>query len=90
MPDRVQDSDAVLKHISAGWEKIYGGKLEFIPDTAEMIRRTLEHIDKKRAALGLPAYDADRFGASGDAKMRALEGLPLEKKRQAIYGFAAD
>ena len=90
MPDRVQDSDAVLKHISAGWEKIYGGKLEFIPDTAEMIRRTLEHIDKKRAALGLPAYDPDRFGASGDAKMRALEALPLEKKRQAIYGLAAD
>jgi carbon-monoxide dehydrogenase catalytic subunit len=86
MPDRVNDSDAVLKYIGAGWEKLYGGKLEFIPDTDEMIRRTLEHIDKKRAALGLPEYDPDRFGESGDARMLALESLALEKKREAIYG----
>jgi carbon-monoxide dehydrogenase catalytic subunit len=86
MPDRVQDSDAVLKYISEGWEKIYGGKLEFIPDPDEMIQKTLEHIDKKRAALGLPAWEKDKFGRSGDAKMRELERLPLEKKREAIYG----
>jgi carbon-monoxide dehydrogenase catalytic subunit len=86
MPDRVQDSDAVLKYISEGWEKIYGGKLEFIPDPDEMIQKTLEHIDKKRAALGLPAWEKDKFGRSGDAKMRELENLPLEKKREAIYG----
>ncbi len=86
MPDRVQDSDVVLKYISEGWEKIYGGKLEFIPDPDEMIRKTLEHIDKKRAALGLPAWERDKFGQSGDARMRALETLPLEKKREAIYG----
>jgi hypothetical protein len=86
MPDRVADSDAVLKYISEGWEKIYGGKLEFIPDPAEMIKAALAHIDKKRAALGLPEYDPDKFGRSGDAKMRALEALPLEKKREAIYG----
>ncbi|RME08839.1 MAG: anaerobic carbon-monoxide dehydrogenase catalytic subunit [Anaerolineae bacterium] len=90
MPDRVSDSDAVLRYISEGWEKKYGGKLEFIPDPQEMIRRTLEHIDKKRAALGLPAYDPERFGRSGDARMLALEALPLEQRRQAIYGLAAD
>jgi hypothetical protein len=55
-----------------------------------MIRRALEHIDKKRAALGLPAWEADKFGRSGDAKMRELEALPLEAKREAIYGVAAD
>ena len=86
MPDRVQDSDAVLKYISEGWEKIYGGKLEFIPDGDEMIRKTLEHIDKKRAALGLPEYDPHKYGRSGDARMRELEALPLEKRREAIYG----
>ena len=86
MPDRVQDSDAVLKYISEGWEKIYGGKLEFIPDPDEMIKATLAHIDKKRAALGLPEYDPKKFGRSGDAKMNQLEKLPLKERRVAIYG----
>jgi anaerobic carbon-monoxide dehydrogenase catalytic subunit len=90
MPDRISDSDAVLKYIGEGWEKIYGGKLEFIQDPAEMIRKTLEHIDKKRAALGLAEYDPNKFGRSGDAKMNELEALPLEKRREAIYGVAAD
>ncbi len=86
MPDRVSDSDIVLKYISEGWEKLYGGKLEFIADPDEMIRRTLAHIDKKRAALGLPVYDALRFGRSGDAIMLNLEELPLVERREAIYG----
>ena len=90
MPDRVNDSDLVLKYIGEGWEKIYGGKLEFIPNPDEMIRKTLEHIDKKRAVLGLPEYDPNKFGRSGDAKMLELEALPIEKRREAIYGVAAD
>ncbi len=90
MPNRVSDSDAVLHYISEGWEARYGGKLEFIPDTGEMIQKTLEHIDKKRAALGLPAYDPSKFGRSGDHRMLELETLPLEKRREAIYGLAAD
>jgi carbon-monoxide dehydrogenase catalytic subunit len=90
MPDRVTDSDVVLKYISEGWEKLYGGKLEFIPDPQEMIQKTLEHIDKKRAALGLPEYDPNKFGKSGDAKMIELEKLPIEQRREAIYGVAAD
>lgn len=90
MPDRVDDSDRVLKYISEGWEKIYGGKLEFIPDPEEMIRASLAHIDKKRAALGLPAWDPNKFGKSGDSRMNDLEALPLEERRAAIYGLAAD
>jgi hypothetical protein len=86
MPDRVNDSDTVLKYISEGWEKIYGGKLEFIPDPQKMIDATLAHIDKKRAALGLPEWDPDRFGRSGDAKMLELEKLPVEDRKIAIYG----
>jgi carbon-monoxide dehydrogenase catalytic subunit len=87
MPDRVSDSDIVLNYISQGWEEIYGGKMEFVPDPDEMIRRTLEHIDKKRAALGLPVYDAQRFGRSGDARMLEFETLPLEDRRAALYGM---
>ena len=86
MPDRVSDSDKVLKYISEGWEKIYGGKLEFIHDPDEMIKAALAHIDKKRAELGLPEYDRNKFGRSGDTRMRELEALPMEKKREAIYG----
>jgi carbon-monoxide dehydrogenase catalytic subunit len=86
MPDKVSGSDSVLNYISEGWEKIYGGKLEFVQDPDEMIRRTLAHIDKKRAALGLPVYDPQRYGKSGDARVIELEKLPLEARRAAIYG----
>jgi carbon-monoxide dehydrogenase catalytic subunit len=88
MPDRVGESDVVANYLSEGWEKLYGGKLEFVPDPAEMIRRTLDHIDKKRAALGLPVYDPNRFGRSGDARMLELEQLPPEERRAALYGQA--
>ncbi|MBT3389631.1 MAG: anaerobic carbon-monoxide dehydrogenase catalytic subunit [Chloroflexi bacterium] len=87
MPDKVSDSSLVSGLISEGWEKLYGGKLEFIPDPDEMIKATLEHIDKKRAALGLPEYDPKRFGESGDARMLELEGLPLSERKAAIYGL---
>ncbi|MBP1694142.1 MAG: Bifunctional dehydrogenase/acetyl-CoA synthase, alpha subunit [Chloroflexi bacterium] len=90
MADRVVESDAVSEYISEGWEKLYGGRLEFVEDPDEMIRRTLAHIDKKRANLGLPAYDAGRFGNSGDRRMLEFETLPLEKRREMIYGVAAD
>ena len=90
MPDRVSDSDIVSNFISEGWEGLYGGKLEFIPDPDEMIGKTLEHIDKKRAELGLVAYDPERFGQSGDSRMLELEELPLAKRRAAIYGVVAD
>ncbi|MBI5965835.1 MAG: anaerobic carbon-monoxide dehydrogenase catalytic subunit [Chloroflexi bacterium] len=90
MPDRINDSDVVLHYISEGWEKLYGGKLEFVPSPEEMIKRSLDHIDKKRAALGLPAWEKDKFGRSGDAKMNELEALPIAKRREAIYGVAAD
>jgi carbon-monoxide dehydrogenase catalytic subunit len=90
MPDRVADSDIVSGYISEGWEEIYGGKLEFVADPDLMIEKTLEHIDKKRAALGLPEYDPDRFGESGDQRMLEIEQLPLEERLSAIYGVAAD
>ncbi len=87
MPDRVSDSDLVLRYLSEGWERLYGGKLEFTNNPDEMIRRTLEHIDKKRAALKLPAYDPSRFGRSGDRRVLELEMLPLAQRRAALYGM---
>ena len=90
MPDRVSGSDDVLNYISEGWEEKYGGKLEFMAEPKDMIQATLDHIDKKRAELGLDEYDPDKFGRSGDAKMLELEELPLAEKRKAVYGVAAD
>jgi carbon-monoxide dehydrogenase catalytic subunit len=87
MPDKVTGSADVLNYISEGWEQLYGGKMEFIADPDEMVKKTLEHIDKKRAALGLPEWKADKFGRSGDKRMLELEALPLEAKFEAVYGM---
>jgi len=88
MPDKVSDSDIVTDLIGSGWEEDFGGKLEFIPDPEDMIKATLDHIDKKRAELGLIEYDPSLFGKSGDRDMLELEKLPLKERRQAIYGSA--
>ncbi len=88
MPDKVSDSDLVSRLMSEGWEKIYGGKMEFVPDPDEMIRRTLAHIDKKREALKLPPYDPSRFGKSGDSRVLELEALPLAERQAALYGMS--
>ena len=58
------------------------------PDT-ERGQRILEHIDKKREALGLPAYEAEKFGASGDWRMDELEELSPEERAEALYGMPA-
>jgi carbon-monoxide dehydrogenase catalytic subunit len=86
MPDRVADSTIVSELISKGWEEKYGGKLEFIPDPDDMIKATLEHIDKKRAALGLPEYDPNRFGKGGDDRIQEIEKLPVTERQAALYG----
>jgi carbon-monoxide dehydrogenase catalytic subunit len=85
--DRVPESQLVAQFMIDGWEELYGGKIAFIEDPDETIRETLDHIDKKRAALGLPEYDPDRFGQSGDDQMLELEALPLADRKAAIYGL---
>ncbi len=87
MPDKVSGSADVLNYLVEGWEELYGGKMEFVADPDEMVRKTLAHIDKKRAALGLPEWKPDKFGRSGDKRMLELEALPLEAKLEAVYGM---
>jgi carbon-monoxide dehydrogenase catalytic subunit len=72
-----------------GWEGKTGGKLQFITDVDEIYAATVAHIDQKRAALGLPEYDPNKFGASGDARMNDLLELPIEERIQAAYGTPA-
>ncbi|MBI5033590.1 MAG: anaerobic carbon-monoxide dehydrogenase catalytic subunit [Chloroflexi bacterium] len=82
----IESSDEVVKIMSEGWEKIVGGKLEFVPDDAEIVRRSLAHIDAKRAALKLPPYQGDKYGKSGDARMNELLQKPLKERIAALYG----
>ncbi|MDH7484790.1 MAG: anaerobic carbon-monoxide dehydrogenase catalytic subunit [Anaerolineae bacterium] len=82
----VKASEEVTRLISEGWEEKVGGKLEFVEDWREIVRRSLEHIDKKRAALGLAAYEPGKFGRSGDWRMPELLELPLEQRLEAVYG----
>ncbi|MCJ7512944.1 MAG: anaerobic carbon-monoxide dehydrogenase catalytic subunit [Anaerolineales bacterium] len=85
----VAGSDEVTRILSQDWEKKLGGKIEFVVEDAEMVRRALEHIDKKRAALKLPPYDPTRFGRSGDARMLKLMELEPEERAEALYGQPA-
>jgi carbon-monoxide dehydrogenase catalytic subunit len=85
----VEGSDIVVDILSKGWEKKVGGKIEFVAEADDMVRRILDHIDKKREALGLPAYDADKFGRSGDWRMEELLQLSSEERAEALYGQPA-
>jgi carbon-monoxide dehydrogenase catalytic subunit len=85
----VEGSPVVTDVLSRGWEEMVGGKIEFVVEPEEMVRRALEHIDKKRAALKLPAYDPERFGRSGDWRVLELEQLSPEERAEALYGQPA-
>jgi carbon-monoxide dehydrogenase catalytic subunit len=76
----VAGSEDVIRLISEGWESKVGGKLEFILDPEEQVKKALEHIDKKRAELGLPEYDPNRFGQSGDTPLAAFFAIPPEER----------
>ncbi len=82
----VRGSEEVVRLISEGWEKKVGGRLEFIPDGDEIVRRALAHIDRKRADLGLPEYDPSKWGKSGDWRIKEVLELPFEERIEAIYG----
>ena len=49
----VKASQAVVNLLSSGWEEKFGGKLEFEPDPAKIFERSVEHMQKKRKALGI-------------------------------------
>jgi carbon-monoxide dehydrogenase catalytic subunit len=85
----VSGSEEVTRILSEGWEEKVGGKIEFIVEAETMVEKILEHIDKKRAALGLPEYDVRRFGQSGDARMSELLEMAPEARAEALYGMPA-
>ncbi len=82
----VEGSEEVTRILSEVWEKKVGGKIEFVIEAEEIVARTLEHIDKKRAALKLPVYDPNKFGQSGDDRMIEWMEMPAELQAEALYG----
>jgi carbon-monoxide dehydrogenase catalytic subunit len=82
----IRGSDEVQRLISEGWREKFGGRLEFIIDVEEILQKTLEHIDERRAALKLPEYDPSRWGMSGDERMLELVQLPFDERQAAMYG----
>ncbi len=66
------------------WDAKVGGKLEFVPDYKEILRRALAHIDAKRAALGLVPWDPKRFGASGDMPIQEFLAM-VEQRALNVY-----
>jgi carbon-monoxide dehydrogenase catalytic subunit len=85
----VEGSEEVTNLLSQGWEEKVGGKIEFVVESEEMVRRILEHIDKKRADLGLPEYDPEKYGRSGDWRIQDLMKLSPEENAEALYGEPA-
>jgi carbon-monoxide dehydrogenase catalytic subunit len=85
----VKGSQVVTDHLSKAWEAQLGGKIEFVVEPEEMVTRILEHIDKKRDALGLSHYDPKKYGRSGDWRMEELLKLDPEAREEALYGMPA-
>lgn len=82
----VGGSEEVTRLINEGWRTLVGAGLEFEEDPERMLAKALAHIDAKRAALKLPAYDPSRFGASGDREIEQMLALPFEERLAALYG----
>ncbi|MBI4320677.1 MAG: anaerobic carbon-monoxide dehydrogenase catalytic subunit [Chloroflexi bacterium] len=51
----------VADMISRGWEEKVGGKLEFEPDPAKIVEKSLAHIEKKRKALKLGSWAPGKY-----------------------------
>ena len=85
----VSGVEEVTRLITDGWEEKVGGRMEFTNDPDEIVRRSLAHIDKKRAALGLPEYDPNKWGKSGDWRIQEFIELPFAEKIEAAYGNSA-
>jgi carbon-monoxide dehydrogenase catalytic subunit len=85
MTSPVGGSRVVRDLMLTGWTEKVGGGIEFEPDTPELIKKALAHIDAKRAELGLAEYDPERFGASGDRGVTELLEEAPESEPVSVY-----
>lgn len=57
----VSSSKKVEEILGKDWEEKTGGKLEFEPDPVKIVEKALDHIKKKREALGLAEYKPGKY-----------------------------
>lgn len=57
----ISASKKVEEILGKGWEEKTSGKLEFEPDPVKIVEKALEHIKKKREALGLSEYKPGKY-----------------------------
>lgn len=76
----VRSSSEVTRIMTDVWEERYGAWFKFIPEKEEILRVSLEHIDKKRDALKLRKYERGAFGVERKLMdMAARRKLEMEK-----------
>lgn len=65
----VGGSQEASDFIMSGWEERTGGKLEFEPDSEQILAKSIAHITAKRKALGLTEYVPGKFGGHDESKV---------------------
>ncbi|HLB24864.1 MAG TPA: carbon monoxide dehydrogenase, partial [Nitrospirota bacterium] len=78
-------SPTIQNIMSEKWEKMLGGKMEFIPNKEDILAATLAHIDKKRDELKLRKYERGKFGVE-KVLMDMAARRKLEASAQAHKG----
>lgn len=78
----VKASSEVTRLISSGWEEKFGGKLEFEPDPAKIVEKSLDHIRKKRAALKLGSWAPGKYSRTFVSKLALLSGAVKAEEAQ--------
>jgi carbon-monoxide dehydrogenase catalytic subunit len=58
----VEASSQVKEIMTKQWEERFGGRFDFIPAPEEILKKSLEAIDRKRDRLKLRKYEPGRFG----------------------------
>lgn len=64
----ISASKKVEEILGKGWEEKTSGKLEFEPDPVKIVEKALDHIKKKREALGLSEYKPGKYARPGAAR----------------------
>lgn len=64
----ISASKKVEEILGKGWEEKTGGKLEFEPDPVKIVEKALDHIKKKREALGLSEYKPGKYARVGTTR----------------------
>ena len=89
VPFPIQGATKLNEYVTNGMEQDYGGKFAYEADPVKASRLILDHIDKKRQALGLPApmYPQPYMGVwpeSQKSKEQTLAEIEAQAKADSM------